>query len=426
MTTREYRQLGELMVEEHLENGLGIFVFPKTEYDKRFAFFATCYGGMDTRFQWKGAWRDTPMGVAHFLEHKMFDTKDGNALQILTANGASPNAFTGSAITGYYFEGTEAFEENLRTLLSFVSEGYFTQESVDKEQGIIGQEIRMIEDNPNWQVYMRLMENLYGNHPVRNSVAGTRESIAKITAETLYACHGAFYNPGNMVLCVAGDVAPHRVCEIAREILPPGGEPPIPRDYGPAEGESVHQREQEYAMEVATPLFQLGVKLIPAEGGQARLRQKLMGELLCEAWLGTSSPLYARLYEQGLINGSFGYGYEDEAGIAFLIAGGESRDPAAVREALLEEASRIGREGLDEALFRRLLKAAYGNQVRALNSFEHLCVEQARGYFAGQEVWTFPVVYADLKREDVEAAIRDWILPERVALSVIRPKGVAG
>ena len=425
MTTKEYKQLGEVMVEEHLENGLGIFVFPKREYDKCFAFFATCYGGMDTRFQWEGAWQDTPMGVAHFLEHKMFDTKDGNALQILTANGASPNAFTGSAITGYYFEGTEAFEENLRTLLSFVSGGYFTKESVDKEQGIIGQEIRMIEDNPNWQVYMRLMEALYGNHPIRNSVAGTQESIAKITAETLYACHDAFYNPGNMVLCVAGNVDPLRVCEIAREILPAGGGSAIPRDYGPAEGERVHQREREYDMEVATPLFQLGVKVTPSGDGAARLRQKLLGELLCEAWLGTSSPIYARLYAEGLINSSFGYGYEDEAGIAFLIAGGESRDPAAVREALLEEAERIGREGLDEALFRRLLKAAYGNQVRGLNSFEHLCVEQARGYFAGEEVWTFPELYTALKKEDVEAAIRNWILPERIALSVIRPKGVA-
>ncbi|MBP1757761.1 MAG: peptidase, family [Firmicutes bacterium] len=425
MTTKEYKQLGEVMVEEHLENGLGVFVFPKQEYGKCFAFFATCYGGMDTRFRWNNAWQDTPMGVAHFLEHKMFDTKDGNALQILTANGASPNAFTGSAITGYYFEGTESFEENLRTLLSFVSEGYFTQESVDKEQGIIGQEIQMIEDNPNWQAYMKLMEALYGNHPIRNSVAGTRESIAQITAETLYNCHSAFYNPGNMVLCVAGDVAPDRVCEIAREILPQGGQSEIPRDYGIAEREAVHQSEQEYTMEVATPLFQLGVKLTPAKDGQDRLRQKLLGELLCEAWVGTSSPLYARLYAQGLINSSFGYGYEDEAGIAFLIAGGESRDPAAVRAALLEEAARISREGLDEGLFRRLLKAAYGNQVRAMNSFEHLCVEQAKGYFAGQEIWTFPEMYAGIQKEDVEAAIGEWILSERVALSVIRPKEVA-
>ena len=182
-----FDRVGERMYREKLENGLTVCVFPKPEFQKGYAFFATNYGGMDVRFCLDGVWTDSPAGVAHYLEHKMFDTKQGNALQDLAANGASPNAFTSSAITGYYFESTEKFEENLRILLSFVSQPWFTQESVDKERGIIGQEIGMIEDNPDWKVFMNLMAAMYENHPVRTSVAGSVESISHITADTLYA-----------------------------------------------------------------------------------------------------------------------------------------------------------------------------------------------------------------------------------------------
>lgn len=418
-----YEPIKETVWSETLKNGLKIYIFPKEGYSKNFAFFATNYGGMDTRFYYDRAWRDTPMGVAHFLEHKMFDTKEGNALQILSANGASPNAFTGAALTGYYFEGTEGFSENLETLLSFVSEPYFTKESVDKEQGIIGQEIQMIEDNPNWQVYMRLMAALYQEYPVRNSVAGTTSSISQITEETLYQCHAAFYQPSNMVLCVAGDVNPKQVVDAAKKILPTEGKGPIARDYGKPERPQVAVQDSTLSMEVSTPIFQLGFKLKPTEDGRERLRQKLLGELTCETWMGTSSPLYAKLYEEGLLNQSFFCGYEAYPGAAFLIAGGESRDPAALREAILSEADRLAREGVEDALFQRLKKAAYGNQVRALNSFEYLCVEQARAYFAEEDLWIFPQMYDTIQKEDVEKALRDWIKSERTALSVIRPKG---
>ena len=205
MNHLDFPRVGERMYREVLENGLHVFVFPKPEFQKSYAFFATNYGGMDLRFCLDGTWHDTPAGVAHYLEHKMFDTREGNALQKLTANGASPNAFTSNAITGYYFECTEQFEENLKTLLSFVSVPYFTQESVDKEQGIIGQEIGMIEDDPDWKVFTNLMKGLYEHHPIRLSVAGSVESIARITPQTLYDCHKAFYDPANMVLCVAGN-----------------------------------------------------------------------------------------------------------------------------------------------------------------------------------------------------------------------------
>ncbi len=421
MVRHEYPRIGETVFEEVLDNGLRVFVFPKPEFGKCYALFATRYGGMDTRFRLNGRWMDTPMGIAHYLEHKMFDTPDGNALQTLSAAGASPNAFTSTDITAYHFECTDRFWENLRTLLTFVSVPYYTEESVEKERGIIGQEIRMYEDSPSWQVYHMLMENLYTSNPVRNSVAGSVESIQEITAETLYHCHEAFYTPSNMVLCVAGNVDPERVCALAREILPAKKKPPILRDCGEDEPEAVNIPYSERTMEVSIPLFLLGLKVPPASDGPAQLEQRLLGDLACEALMGSSSPLYSRLYTQGLINASFSCGYTDDPGAAYLIAGGESRDPAALRDAILAEAERVRREGLDDGLFRRLKKSAYGGWVKALNSFDNLCIQQARAYFAGLDPWTFPELYDKLTRENAEALLRDWFRPERVTLSVIRP-----
>ena len=418
----EFSQVGERMYQEKLSNGLTVFVFPKPEFQKGYAFFATNYGGMDMRFCLDGEWHDTPAGVAHFLEHKMFDTKDGNALQDLAANGASPNAFTSSAITGYYFESTEKFEENLRILLSFVSVPWFTQESVDKEQGIIGQEIGMIEDDPEWKVFMNLMAALYQNHPIRVSVAGSVESISHITADTLYACHKAFYDPANMVLCVAGPVDPEHICQVARDILPKEAGPIAAKDYGPQEPPRAAQALIEEKMEVSTPIFQLGYKGDALPQGEERLRRQLVGELALEVLLGSSSPLYAKLYREGLINRNFSYGCESYPGCFFLCAGGESKDPEAVRKAVADEAARIGRDGVDGKLWERVKKGVYGNKVRGLNSFENLCVGQAQAFFAGYDFLDFAGLFASITKEEAEHLIADWVTGERTALSVVRPK----
>jgi len=422
MEQMEFARVGERMFREKLENGLTVFVFPKPGYQKGYAFFATSYGGMDVRFCLDGEWHDTPAGVAHYLEHKMFDTQEGNALQDLAANGASPNAFTSNAITGYYFESTEKFEENLRILLSFVSVPYFTKESVDKEQGIIGQEIGMMEDTPDWVVYTNLTKALYAHHPVRVSVAGSVESISHITADTLYACHKAFYDPANMVLCVAGDIDPEKVCAIAREILPKTPGPIAKKDYGAAEEPRVAQSLIERSMAVSTPIFMLGWKGDAPKGGEETLRQELAGELALEALLGNSSPLYARLYREGLINQEFFYGYEGYPQCAFLCAGGESKDPEAVGKAVLEEAGRVAQEGIEPALWERLKKGVYGNRVRGLNSFDSQCIAQAQGFFAGYDYLRFAQLYAGLEKQAAEDLIRRWVTAERAALSVIRPR----
>jgi len=419
---RFYPLLDEKIWHTVLENGLHIYVNQKPGYNKQFAFFATNYGGMNMRFKvGTGHWQDTPAGVAHFLEHKMFDTQDGNALQILAANGVDPNAFTSSDMTGYYFEGSDHFAQNLRTLLSFVSVPWFTEESVNKEQGIIAQEIRMGEDDPGSEIFYSMLSCLYKNNPIRVKIAGTVESISEITADTLYSCHKAFYAPGNMVLCVAGNVEPEEVESIARDVLSDSSAPKVETDFGAEEENQAVRSFEEKTMAVSATMFQLGFKGVPAEKGQ-HLRQQLIGTLAADAFFGPSSPLYSKLYNAGLINNSFGGGYEDGPQCAFLEVGGESKDPNRVRDLLLEEATRIAKDGLDSALWERQKKAAYGISVRQLNSLENICIETAQAHFLGEDFLDFPALYKSIEKEDAETMIKTWCTFDRSALSVIRPK----
>lgn len=280
----------------------------------------------------------------------------------------------------------------------------------------------MIEDDPEWKVFINLMAALYEHHPIRVSVAGSVESIARITPETLYACHKAFYDPANMVLCVAGPVDPEHICGVAREILPKQAGPIAAKDYGGKERTEAAQTLIEERMEVSAPLFQLGYKGDAPVNGEARLRQELVGELALEVLLGNSTPLYAKLYREGLINQNFAYGYESSPGCAFLMAGGESRDPEAVRMAVAGESARIGREGVDRKLWDRVKKGVYGNKVRGLNSFENLCVGQAQSFFAGTHFLRFSEVFDSITKEEAEELIANWVTGERTALSVIRAK----
>ena len=416
-----YQRIGESVYREKLSNGLQLCVVPKPEHAESYAFFATRYGGMDTRFQLEGKWLDTPAGIAHYLEHKMFDTKEGNALQELAQNGAEPNAFTSNAMTGYYFSSTERFEENLRILLSFVSVPYFTDESVAKEQGIIGQEIRMIEDNPDWQLYTRMMQALYSRHAARTSIAGTVESISHITAQTLYDCHKAFYTPSNMILTVVGNVDPVRIREIAQAILPRERGAEIPRDYG-QEPMEVAQKETRLAMEVATPQFLTGYKCAPAAEGEDYLRANVIGDMACDILLGSSSPLYLRLYDQGLINTSFGGAFEMMPGVAYLYAGGDSKDARAVAAEIQKEAERLASEGVDEAFYQRVRRAAFGENLRGLNSFENIAVSLTEGYFHGYDPFRFPQAFDSITKEDITAFLRDNLTADRAVLSEIVPK----
>ena len=422
MNRLTFPRLGETCYETVLDNGLTVCVVPRPGFLKSYAFFATGYGGMNLRFRERGVLRETPAGVAHFLEHKMFDMKEGNALQMLTANGASPNAFTATDLTAYYFDCTERFDENLRILLTFVSQPWFTRESVEKEQGIIGQEIRMIEDNPDWRLYQNLLRALYQHNPLRTPIAGSVESIADITADTLYQCHRAFYCPGNMILCVVGDVDPERVAALARDTLPRESGERAQKDLGDPEPDTPAQLRITEAMEVAAPNFILGFKARPHPVGEENLRLQLLGDLAGDLLAGDSSPLYAQLYADGLIDKSFFVSYETYPGAAFLMMGGESRQPDQVAEAVLADGERLRKKGVDRALFRRCKKAAYGSRVRALNAMEHVSVQLARGKLSGFHYYRFPELYDTITAEDVERFLDELITESLAALSVITPK----
>lgn len=420
MNERNYPRIGETVLETTLANGLKLFIVPKPQHERKYAFFATKYGGMDRVFIRGGERNETSAGIAHYLEHKMFDTREGNALQQLSQNGAEPNAFTSNAMTGYYFDCTEGFAENLRILLSFVSIPYFTEESVEKERGIIAQEIRMVEDSPDWQVYERLLACLYRSSPARVPIAGTVESISGITAETLYDCHKAFYCPSNMALCVVGNVDPDEILKIAQEVLPGERGEEIRRCYGEEEPGGAAEKETRTQMEIALPQFLVGFKCEVNE--KELMRQSLIGEMACDVLLGDSSPLYQRLYDEGLINASFGGGFDQLPGVACLCAGGESEQPEKVSDEILKEAQRLAREGIDPDFFEQIRRASFGATLRALNSFENIAVSMVDGYFRGFDALRFPEVYESITRRDVEQFLRRNLTEECRAISVIEPK----
>ena len=423
MQTLRFEAIDETLITETLPNGLKIRIIPRPGFSKAFAMFATDYGGADRRFKLADGWIDTPAGVAHFLEHKMFDMPDGNALNLLSANGASPNAFTSSGITAYHFESTDRFMENLRILLSFVSTPFFSAESVQKEQGIIAQEIRMVEDSPGFVVYNNLLRCLYESNPVRDSVAGTVESISEITEKTLYHCHQVFYNPSNMVLAVVGDVDPSAVIAAAAEILPSAaGELPL-RDYGKKESPLPHSAQALVSMEVSAPQFLFGSKLEPAPKGTARLRQSLIGQLALQLLLGRSSEFYTQLYAEGLLNGSFEYELDYTSGTAMLLAGGESRDVASVMSRLNQQVAKISAEGIDPALFENCKKACYGIHLRALGSFSSLAHSLSEGAFSDYCPLDIFELLSQITFADLSGFIAEAFAPEKLALSIVNPTG---
>ncbi len=422
MKMAEYPRLGETVFRQTLSNGLEVVTVRKPFHAKSYAFLAVRYGGMDLRFQTEGRWRETPAGIAHYLEHKMFDMASENVMQSFARNGASENAFTSNAMTAYYFTSTAHFYENLRILLRFVSTPYFTQESVDKEQGIIAQEIQETEDDPDWRVYANLMERLYQDSPARVPVVGSLESIRQITPQTLYDCHKAFYTPSNMILVCVGNVDQARVAEEAEAILPREGGPAVIRDYGREDAAGPAGSEVSQAMEVSMPMFLAGYKCQAVDEGEATLRQSIVGDLACDALFGDSSPLYTRLYEEGAVNSSLGGNFDMLPGAHYVYVGGDAKDPRRVFEEITRQARKLGEEGIGEDFYRQIRRAAYGGMLRSLNSFENIAVSIAEAYFRGFDYFRFPEVFDAVGKADVEAFLRENIAPEKSALSLIQPR----
>ncbi|MBQ3000338.1 MAG: insulinase family protein [Oscillospiraceae bacterium] len=421
MTEKVYPQLGENVFWETLENGLTVAVVPKPGFSKKLCYFVTDYGAIHTHFTEDGKQIAAPAGIAHYLEHKMFDMPEGEVSSQFAAIGADVNAFTSYDMTAYYFSCTGQFEKALSLLLEFVSTPYFTKESVQKEQGIIGQEIEMNVDSPDTAVFERLMGCMYENHPINTPILGTRESIAEITPEVLYQCHKAFYSPENMLLCVVGDVDPERVCTIAREILPKEKKEKTPRIDRWEEPETVLYHSTETEMEVAMPLFQIGFKCPDPGRGEAAVRQEFVADLACEALFGESSDLYLRMYEEGIIDNSFGGGFETVSGMGMLSISGDSDHPEKVRQAIIAQAQRLCREGIPEESLLRMKRSALGRRIRALDSFSSLIFRICAYYFSGFDYLQFPTIYERITANELTDFLYAAVREENCAISIIRP-----
>ncbi len=421
MEKRIYPQLAEQAIWKKLPNGLPVVVIPKPGFSRCVAYFVTDYGSVHTAFSVNGKQMQAPAGTAHFLEHKLFDMPQRDIMAEFAAMGAMPNAFTSYDMTAYYFSCTENFVPCLRLLLEFVSSPYFTEESVRKEQGIIGQEIDMNEDAPDTRIFENLMKIMYREHPVKVPILGTRQTISQITPQTLDTCHKAFYCPENMLLCVVGDVDAQEVFSLAEQTLPAFERATVKRLRTWPEEMECLQKEICDSMEVAMPMFQIGFKCEPPEDGENAVRMEAVGDLAAEALFGESSPLYLRLYEGGLIDTSFGGGFETIEGMAMLTCSGDSEDPDAVRNAILARAEELVKEGLPQKEFLRMKRSALGRRVRDMDSFDSVAFRVCAYYFSKFDYFEFPAVYESVCADEILDFIKSVVTQSRCAMSVIRP-----
>ncbi len=365
--------IGESYTKAVLPSGLQIFILEKPKYNSAYAIFGTKYGSIDTCFSVNDEKTTVPEGIAHFLEHKLFESEDGDAFTKYAKTGAYANAFTSFDRTCYLFSCTDKFYENLDILLSFVQSPYFTEQTVQKEQGIIGQEIRMYDDSPAWRVMFNMLGAMYHNHPVRIDIAGTTESIAKIDHALLYKCYNTFYNPANMFICVAGNIETEKVLKQIES----GINTSIPIEItriNSEEPESVVEPLVEQSLAVAQPMFCFGFKET-TEKPLLTIKEKICTALLIEIIAGDASPLYKQLTEDGLINDEFGTEYFNGYGYSAVLFEGESSNPQKVADAIKAEIDRLKKEGIDKKLFSAVRCGMYGNAVRLFNSVDSIAMQ---------------------------------------------------
>ena len=415
----------ELYFAEH-SSGLGIYIVPKKEYSKTFAIFGTRYGSVDSKFAVPGEndITEVPDGIAHYLEHKMFDQPDGsNVFDKFSKYGGNANAFTSFNITAYLFTATDNIEKNLETLMDYVQSPYFTEESVQKEQGIIGQEIRMYDDDGSWRLFFNMLSCLYQNNPVKKDIAGTVESISHITPDYLYKCYNTFYNLSNMAIVVVGNVDAAKIAKVIENGVKKNEpfEEEIKKIY-PDEPNEIAKSYAEQSLSVAAPLFMIGFKDIDTGyGGDALLKKNIEVNIILKMLFGRSSKLYKELYEKGLINNTFSFEYTMQPSYAYSAIKGESKDPKAVYDAVIAEIDRISREGLSKEDFERMKKVMWGEFIRSHNDVEDYAVEFIQLLFMDIDYFGSDKVYSSVTFEDVQKRFKEHFSAKRSALSVINP-----
>lgn len=416
-------RLGESYFEIDHPSGLKILVYPKKNYAATYAVFGTRYGSIDTEFRLNGEEKFTcvPEGIAHFLEHKLFESEDLDAFERYAKTGASANAYTSFDKTCYLFSCTGKFQESLEILLDFVTHPYFTEKTVQKEQGIIGQEIQMCRDEAGWEALFSLLRAMYKTHPVRIDIAGTVESIAEITPELLYKCYETFYNFSNMVLCVAGNVTLDEVLSVADRLLKPQKPIEIERKFH-REPREVAESYTEETLSVAFPIFSLGFKEA-VETPERSLREILISDIILEAVAGKTSAFYSELLEAGLINTSFESEYFCGYGYAAWIFTGESPDGREVQKRITARIRALQETGISKADFERIRKKLYGRSIMQFNDIDGIANAMVSAYFCKEGLFDETEILQSLTLDEVNVRLRTALQTDCASLSVIKPEG---
>lgn len=412
--------LGEKYTIIHHPSGLDIAVWEMEGFSTTEALFAAKYGSINTKFKTAktGGFIEVPQGIAHYLEHKLFENEDTDVFDLYAATGANANAFTSFDKTAYTFSTCDNWEKALEILLDFVQKPYFTDETVAKEQGIIAQEIKMCQDSPERKCFFNLLNAMYVNHPVKIDIAGTVESIAKITPQLLYDCYSTFYNLHNMVLSIAGNVDEEKVVEICNKMLKPAENIQLETIF-PDEPEYAAKKMVKDTAPVGSPLFAIGFKCLPCEGIEYENRS-IAASVLLQLLIGTSSPLYKELFDEGLVNSQLDTEEFSATGSFFsIIISGESRDPEEVYRRVCEQIKRMKREGLDADRFEMVKKSIYGRLVRFFNNPENCAECMVDSYFNSTAAFDCVESLAKLTPEDCKNQLDTLFNIDNSSVSII-------
>ncbi len=400
-------------------SGLDIYICEMNGFSTTEALFGTKYGSINTMFKTKddAEYTTVPEGIAHFLEHKLFENEDCDAFALYAKTGANANAYTSFDRTCYLYSCSDNYLESLKILLGFVQSPYFTKETVDKEQGIIGQEIKMTNDNPGWRVLFNMLRCMYHNHPVKIDIAGTVESIAQIDADLLYKCYNTFYNLHNMVLVLAGNVKTDDILEVCDELLKPCENIELETVF-PDEPYEIVDSEVSEHLPVGSPIFNIGIKCIPLTGYE-RLKANMECYIAGSVISDPSSQLYKKLIEQGLVNSTFGYEVFEGDGFFTLIFSGESSDPKKVRDMLIQEIERVKVEGLDRKLYDSIKKSSYGELIMDSNNVEAVASNLISAFMSGTQPYDQIKILSEMTYEDVQSTLVERFDTKNLVLSVI-------
>lgn len=424
MEILESQRIKEKAYIEELENGMKIIIIPKPNLDKKYIIWGTHFGSIDNRFIMPKTGEEIfiPDGVAHFLEHKMFEQPNGtNSLDTLMALGLDANAYTTNDHTAYLFECTNNFYEGLDELMDYVQHPYFTEENVEKEKGIIGQEIKMYDDEPSWKLYMNAMDCMYKENPIKIDIAGSIESISKITPDVLYKCYDTFYNPSNMIMVVCGDFKPEELLEeIKKRLVKKEEQGEIKRIY-PEKEKEINKPYNEVKMEVSLPIFAIGYK--DMEGMTDDIVKKHIAiEILLNMIIGRSSETYKKLYESGILSSQPDIDYEFSKEYAHILISGQSKNPDKIKEEIEETIKQFKQNGLDDEHFNRISKKIYGDYVVEYNSVANI----ARMFLADsiKNINSFDYIekFSEVTKKYTESILRNVFNCENMIMSVVKCK----